>query len=106
MAVMTLVFVVTSTPAQASTRIIGIFYDGSGLSGPSFSVVGDQCNGGGLNIPVSWNDRISSLYTGCNATVLYENTNYSGATFTCFGSGTGCAVTGFMNNRASSIRFF
>lgn len=99
------------SPASASgylalTSIIGTHYDGTGASGQSFSVVGSDCNGGGLPVPFGWNDRISSTTNGCPTISHYENTNYTGSVFNTFGAGTNTNITGYMNNKTSSIKYF
>lgn len=40
--------------------IIGVHYEDHDLQGSSFSVQGDDCSGGWLNVSSNWNDRVSS----------------------------------------------
>lgn len=99
------------TPATAGeylllTSIIGTHYDGSNATGQSFSVVGDDCNGGGLPVPIGWNDRISSTTNGCPTVTHYEHNNYTGSAYNTFGPGTNTNITGYMNNKTSSIKYF
>ncbi len=84
--------------------IIGVHYDGANFTGASFSVSGTTCGGGGLNVSAAWNDRISSTTNGCPTITHYENTNYAGATASTFGGGGN--ITGYMDNRTSSIKYF
>lgn len=99
-----------ATPATVSSAtlttasIIGVHYEFASQQGASFSVSGSDCAGGGLNVPLSWNDRISSTANGCPHIVHYENTNYAGSTASTFGAGGN--ITGYMDNRTSSIRYF
>jgi len=86
--------------------IIGTHYDGTSGSGSSFSVTGADCNGGGLPTPSGWNDRISSTWNGCPAIVHYENSDYTGSTFTTFDVGSVSNITGYMNNKTSAIKYF
>lgn len=97
------------TPAQAGsylmlTSIIGVHYDGFSASGSSFSVEGSDCAGGGLPVPMGWNDRISSTTNGCLNILHYENINYTGALETTYGAGN--HNLGINNNKTSSIKYY
>lgn len=102
-----LLLIAQAPPAHAASTI-GLFYDGGSLNGSYLNVTGSACNGGGLNVSTAWNDRISSMIVWCTV-VLYEHTNYTGATYTCYrnNGGNPCQLGGtYMDNRTSSIRFF
>jgi hypothetical protein len=86
--------------------VIGVHFDASNGSGASLTVNGSNCIGGGLNVSLSWNDRISSTLNGCPTIIHYENTNYAGSTFTTFGAGNTTPILGYMDNRTSSIKYF
>jgi len=92
-----------SSSTLLDVGIIGTHYDGSGGTGTSVSVEGSDCSGGGLNLPGSWNDKISSTLNGCPIIVHYENANYAGATATTYTSGSLSTISGYMNNRTTSI---
>lgn len=96
----------TTQQMIAITSTIGVHYDGAGGSGSSFSVVGSDCSGGGLNLPLIWDNRVSSTWNGCPNIVHYNWRNYTGATFTTSGVGTIDDITGGMNNQTSSIKYF
>ena len=99
---------VALSPSVALTDgIIGVHYDANNGTGSALTVNGSTCNGGGLNVPVSWNDRISSTYNGCGTITHYENTNYGGSSLTTFGSGSVTSFSGqYMDNRTSAIKYF
>ncbi len=84
--------------------IIGTHYDGTNGTGTSFSVVGSDCNGGGLPVPLGWNDRISSTLNGCPAIYHYENTNYTGGLEITTGVGN-LTNLGGLNNKTSSLTY-
>jgi hypothetical protein len=91
----------------AMSSTIGVHFDANNGTGANLTVSGSTCVGGGLNVPIAWNDRISSTLNGCGTIQHFENTNYAGASLTSYGSG---SVTGFgsayMNNRTSAIKYF
>jgi len=99
----------TYQQAQSSVSIqsftLGVHYDGTNGTGSSTSVVGDDCNGGGLNVSAAWNDRISSTRNGCGKIVHYEHINYGGATYSTTGAGALINIGGSMNNKTSSIKY-
>lgn len=86
--------------------IIGVHYEYANGNGSTLTVNGTNCSGGGLNVPLSWNDRISSTLNGCPTIIHYEHTNYTGSSFSCFGVGSVNNVTGFMDNKTSSILYY
>lgn len=88
-----------------SAGIIGTHYDGASGSGSSVSVEGSDCSGGGLNLPSSWNDRISSTTNGCPIVAHWEHANYTGAVFGTYTIGLNSNITGYMNNRTTSIKY-
>jgi hypothetical protein len=96
----------TVTKAVLDTdSILATHYDGQYWSGSSFSVEGTTCGGGGLNLPASWNDRISSTANGCNDVVHYANANYGGTSYNC--TGDGClTMPANIDNQTSSIKYF
>lgn len=88
------------TPAHADT-ILSIHYDGIDFNGAAFTVVGNYCTGGGLPVPIGFNDRISSSVSyRCNM-AFYDNTNYTGYSESWSGPGGFRHYT--QNNRISSI---
>lgn len=103
-------FSASTTPATVtrstllSGSILGTHFDGAGWTGASFSVQGTTCGGGGLNLPSTWNDRISSTANGCAEIIHYENANYTGAEADIFAPGGD--ITGYMDNKTSSIKYF
>jgi hypothetical protein len=54
-----------SGAARMSSFTIGVHFDGFSFTGDSFTVVGDDCSGGWLNLSASWVNRISSTMHGC-----------------------------------------
>jgi hypothetical protein len=91
----------------AASGVIGVHYDAANGLGSSLTVNGSNCIGGGLNVPLSWNDRISSTLNGCPTIQHFENTNYAGGSFFSYGSGSLTAMTGsFMDNRTSAIKYY
>lgn len=93
-------------PAQAfPSQSVGLFFDGSGGSGASLNVNGTNCYGGGLNLPLNWNDRISSVRGGPCYVQLFKDSNYRGISWTS-APGVTWNVGGGLNNQASSVRFW
>lgn len=92
---------VTGMSAQADFTI-GVHYDGAGLSGSSITVVGDDCNGGWVNLSSSWDNRISSTQNGCPTVRHYDLDNATGSSQSTTGGG-GNLTT--LNNRANSIKY-
>jgi len=81
---------------------IGVHYDGFSLSGDSFSVVGDNCLGGWLNLSSSWDNRVSSTLNGCYRIIHYDGDSLSGSAESTFGGG-GNLIG--LNNKANSIQY-
>ena len=50
-----------SAQLTAASFTIGYHCDGYNLVGPCTSVVGDNCNGGWLNVSSTWNNRIELM---------------------------------------------
>jgi hypothetical protein len=102
------------TPAEAKNNgvfallsIIGVHFDANNGTGSSLTVNGSTCVGGGLNVPLAWNDRISSTLNGCPSIVHYENSNYVGSSIITYGSGSLTSLSGaYMDNRTSSILYY
>jgi hypothetical protein len=91
----------------AASGVIGVHYDASNGTGASLTVNGSNCIGGGLNVPLSWNDRISSTLNGCPTVQHFENTNYAGASFSSYGVGSITSMSGaYMDNRTSAIKYY
>jgi hypothetical protein len=98
---------VNMSAVTATTSAIGIHYDASNGTGSALTVTGTGCTGGGLNVPIAWNDRISSTLNGCPTIQHFENTNYAGASLISYGSGSVTSFSGaYMDNRTSSIKYF
>ena len=89
--------------AQSSDFVIGTHYDGAGLTGSSFSVVGSNCWGGYLNLSTSWINRVSSTYNGCFRIRHFDGYDKSGAFEDTVGLG---GNLGTLNNRANSIQYW
>ena len=51
--------------ALMSSFTIGVHFDGFSFTGDSFTVIGDDCSGGWLNLSAAWINRISSTMHGC-----------------------------------------
>lgn len=82
--------------------VIGSHYDGFSLTGSSFSVVGDDCAGGWLNLSSSWKNRVSSTSNGCYEVKHWDGDNISGAWEAFFGAGGNLSG---LNNKANSIQY-
>lgn len=91
---------------DASTNadfIIGTHHEHSNLRGSSFSVLGSSCIGGWLNVPSSWDNRISSTVNGCHRISHWEDVGTSGAsenTYSPWGN-----IGRAMNDQTSSISY-
>ena len=76
---------VCDTTPTAAARASGVsamstiatHYEGFNFTGDSLSIAGGSCNGGWLNLPPAWRDRIASTVSGCT-TRHYAGTNLSG----------------------------
>jgi hypothetical protein len=65
--------------ATTSVFVLGIHYDGLGLTGNSTATVGSNCAGGYLNVSGAWNNRIRSTWNGCNRIRHFDGYNLTGA---------------------------
>ena len=83
--------------AQASSKTLGIHYDGSSGSGSSITVVGSACTGGYWNASATWKNRISSTYNGCGRLKHYDKPTMVGMTYTTMGLGTTDNLSWFSN---------
>ena len=97
----------------AASTLVAILYDNSGWSGSTQTVYSSAggCDGDSgveyqANIPLAFNDRTSSYdgFSSCN-TVLYENTNYTGASVGNSSIIASSYVGNAMNDRASSAKW-
>jgi hypothetical protein len=89
-------------PAALATFSIGVHYDGFDLTGSSLTVVGVDCLGGWLNLPSTWNNRISSTLNGCPRIRHYDGVNLGTPQETTFSPG---GNLGALNNIASSVQY-
>jgi len=87
---------------QLSSFAIGIHFDGASFTGDTFTVVGDDCTGGWLNLSAAWINRVSSTLHGCprirhfdgyNLTSSFQTTNWPGGNLTA------------LNNATNSIQY-
>lgn len=85
----------------AAMNLAGHF-DGYNYSGSSFVVTGNDCLGGYLNLPSSWDNRVSSTFGGCPRVRHYTAFNLSGALFDTVSSGN---MNATLNNASSSIQY-
>lgn len=81
---------------------IGTHFDGFSMTGSSITVVGDDCDGGWLNLSSSWDNRISSTMNGCYRIRHYDGDNLSGSSETLLGAG---GNLGSLNNKTNSIKY-
>jgi hypothetical protein len=86
----------------ATTFTIGLHYDGFDLTGSSLTVVGSDCLGGWLNLPSTWNNRISSTSHGCPRIRHYDGANLGTPQETTLTPG---GNLGPLNNIASSVQY-
>ena len=96
-----------SGQSSGSNDIIGKHYDYENWRGPSLTVVGRDCAGGGITLTGGrWDNRISSTRNGCS---IIQHFSYSrpyvfgGTSISTVGNG---ANLGLMNNRTSGILYF
>ncbi len=83
-------------------NLLGIHYDGV-YSGSSFSVVGDGCTGGWVNLSSSWKNRVSSTINGvCTRVKHHDLENKVGSYQSTWGGG---GDLSYMDNRAKSISY-
>jgi hypothetical protein len=91
------------TFATTTNSTIGTHYDGLGLTGSSFSVVGADCTGGWLNLSTTWKNRVSSTANGCPRIRHWDGDNLTGAwQDTLFGGGN----LSSLDNKTNSIQYF
>jgi hypothetical protein len=81
---------------------IGVHYDGAGFTGSSVTVMGSGCTGGWLNLPGSWNDRISSTLHGCPTIRHYQHVYLTPPSVTTWSPG---GNLGSLSNEVSSIQY-
>lgn len=86
----------------ATSSTIGTHYDGFGLTGSSFSVVGSDCSGGWLNLSTTWKNRVSSTANGCPRIRHWDGDNRTGAWEETYGAGANLST---LNNKANSIQY-
>lgn len=86
----------------ASSFALGIHFDGAGYTGASFTVSGDDCAGGYVNVSASWNNRVSSTLNGCPVVGHFNGQNLTGTSQTTTGGG---GTLTYMDNRTSSIQY-
>jgi hypothetical protein len=91
----------TSGFSTQATFIIGTHYDGTNLTGSSFTVEGSDCNGGWLNLSSTWDNRVSSTDPGCPSVRHYDGDNLTGSSKTLTGPGN----LGTMDNKTNSIKY-
>ena len=83
------------------TSILATHYEGYNFSGASLSISGGSCNGGWLNLPVPWRDRIASTVSGCT-TRHYSQLDKGGSVNTTFNPGGNLGTVAF---RAESVKY-
>jgi hypothetical protein len=86
----------------AATFVIGTHWDGGSFSGDSASVIGEDCDGGWLNVSAQWNNRISSTSHGCPRIKHFNGGHMGGISQTTLSPG-GNLTT--LNNMTSSIQY-
>jgi hypothetical protein len=91
-----------SVMTAASDFPIGIHWDGPGLTGSSFTVVGSSCSGGWLNLNSLWINRVSSTQNFCPVIRHFDGYNLTGSSEDTYYPG---ANLGFLNNATNSIQY-
>jgi hypothetical protein len=91
------------TSAAMASSTLATHYDGYGYTGSSFTVVGDDCAGGWLNLPAPWNNMVSSTMHGLCPVIRHfdgfylilpeQTTTWPGANLLT------------LNNRTSSVQY-
>ena len=81
---------------------IGIHWDGPGLTGSSFTVVGSSCSGGWLNLNSLWINRVSSTENFCPRIRHFDGYNLTGSSEYTFYPG---GNLGLLNNATNSIQY-
>lgn len=88
------------------TSLAAIHYEGSGASGASLQVYGD-CNGGGISLDPSWDNKISSTRHGACSTVKhFDTTAYSGAQENTAGGYGAVFTLTTLNDQVGSVKYF
>jgi hypothetical protein len=90
-----------SSAGFSATSILATHYEGHNFSGASLSISGGSCNGGWLNLPVSWRDRIASTVSVCT-TRHYSQLDKGGSVNTTFNPGGNLTTVAF---RAESVKY-
>jgi hypothetical protein len=93
---------VTGGGAIALSMTLAVHYDGPSWTGSSFSVSGIDCTNGYINLPPSWDNRISSTWGACYRTRHYTGANLTGSYYDMFAPGT--LPPGF-DNAVSSVQY-
>jgi hypothetical protein len=90
------------------TQILASHYDTSNGTGTALYVWGNDCNGGGLALSGSWNDRISSTRNGvCSKVKHWQHADYTGEWQNAIGSsGSLTSMNGYLSDQVSSIKYF
>jgi hypothetical protein len=78
----------------AASSVIATHYEGFNFTGASLSILGGSCNGGWLNLPVAWRNRIASTISGCT-TRHYAALGRTGAVNTTFNPGGNLGAVAF-----------
>jgi hypothetical protein len=81
---------------------LGIHFDGPGLTGSSFTVVGADCTGGWLNLNAAWTNHVSSTQNGCPRIRHFDGYNLGTPAETTVYPG-GNLIT--LDNRTNSIQY-
>ncbi|WP_208028727.1 hypothetical protein [Rhabdothermincola sediminis] len=89
------------------SNALAAHYDGVGGGGSYVVVVGNDCNGGGLNLPSDWNDRIrSTRHLRCGTIKHWRDWGYQGPSETTGGSyGTIRSLT-TLDQQVTSIQYY
>ena len=85
-----------------SGGIIGTHFDGFNYTGSSFSVWGNDCYGGYINLTGFWANRVSSTINGCPAVFHYFWQNMVGTSEATYGFGGNLST---LNNNSESISY-
>lgn len=86
----------------ASSEMIGVHFEGAGYTGSSFTVVGDDCTGGWLDLNAAWINRVSSTLHGCPRIRHFNGYGLTGTNQTTMAPG---ANLGALNNLTNSIQY-
>ena len=91
------------TSAAAADSMLGAHYDGYAYTGASFTVVGSNCDGGWLNLPAAWSNRVSStMHGGCPVIRHFDGFFLVSPEATTTWPGANLLT---LNNRTSSIQY-